>query len=349
MANTRRILWIGRIDLVSFMVFSEVQAQIRHIFLDGYGVLDAIISFIHILHLSSECTCPSLTKPSEKLVAVTLKNKDKKVRFADPVTSLRNTQKQVASHKTQDSNQPLFYFTRVICSNGASGSKPTGNTKNNKISQPSSSNKTNKVAEQSRSVKSRKNKKNHVVKTECNAYVMQSMLNEISKSVCVICNEFLFDANHGKCVLDYVHDVNVLSKSKPAKRKNKKQIWKPTGKVYTEIGHKWKPIGRTFTIVRNKCPLTRFTFTKVVPLKETNIKSVLTPNQGIKVYSRRPKAIKSVGSSSKSKIIESRISNQSKPTQSRESTISNVPSSSLINCRLFKLFCGIWTLDAPSI
>ncbi|GJY87816.1 retrovirus-related pol polyprotein from transposon TNT 1-94 [Tanacetum coccineum] len=70
----------------------------------------------------------------------------------------------------------------------------------------------------------------------------------------------LFDANHDKCVLDYVIDVNVLSKSKPAKRKNKKQIWKPT-----------------------------------VPLKETTTKSVLTPTQEIMVYSRRPKATKSIG------------------------------------------------------
>ncbi|GKD43361.1 hypothetical protein Tco_1268006, partial [Tanacetum coccineum] len=182
----------------------------------------------------------------------------------------------------------------VIGSTGASGSKPTSNTKNNKISQSSSSNKTNKVEAQSRSVKSRKNKKNRVAKTECNAYVMQSVLNLNSKSVCVICNECFFDANHDKCVLDYVHDVNVLSKSKHTKRKNKKQIWKPTDKVYTKIGYKWKPTGRTFTIVGNKCPLTRFTSTKVVPLKETTTKSVVIPTQGIMVYSRRPKALKSV-------------------------------------------------------
>ncbi|GJT43945.1 retrovirus-related pol polyprotein from transposon TNT 1-94 [Tanacetum coccineum] len=31
----------------------------------------------------------------------------------------------------------------------------------------------------------------------------------------------LFNTNHDKCVLDYVHGVNVLSKSKPAKHKNK--------------------------------------------------------------------------------------------------------------------------------
>ncbi|GKE10550.1 hypothetical protein Tco_1414101 [Tanacetum coccineum] len=78
-------------------------------------------------------TCLSLTKPSEK------------VRFADPITSSSNTQSQVNSHKIKDSNQPLLQFTRVICSTGASGSKPTSNTRNNRISQLSSSNKTNKV------------------------------------------------------------------------------------------------------------------------------------------------------------------------------------------------------------
>ncbi|GKC42508.1 retrovirus-related pol polyprotein from transposon TNT 1-94 [Tanacetum coccineum] len=271
-----------------------------------------------------------IIRPSEKLVAVTPKNKDKKVRFADPVTSSSNTQKQVDSHKPKDSNQPLLHSTGVIGSTSARGSKPTDNTKNNRISYSSSSKKTNKVEDQSRSVKSRKYKKNCVAKSECNAYVMKSILNANSKYVCTICNECLFNVNHDKCVLDYVYDMNVLSKSKPAKRKNKKQIWKPTGKVYTEIGYKWKPTGRTFTIVGNKCPLTRFTSTKVVPLKETTTKSVLTPTQGIMVYSRKPKATKSVGSSKKSKIIESRISNQSKPTQTGKSTISNVPSSSLI-------------------
>ncbi|GKB00684.1 retrovirus-related pol polyprotein from transposon TNT 1-94 [Tanacetum coccineum] len=65
----------------------------------------------------------------------------------------------------------------------------------------------------------------------------------------------------------------------------------------------------------------------------------VTPeNKGIKVYRRRPKATKFVGSSSKYKIIESRISNNSEPTQSRGSTVSNVPSSSLIDFRLSKLF-----------
>ncbi|GJS65360.1 hypothetical protein Tco_0679924 [Tanacetum coccineum] len=170
--------------------------------------------------------------------AVTPKNKDKKARFADPVTPSSNTQKHVDSHKPNNSKQPLLHSTRVIGSTGASGSKPTSNTKNNRISQSSSSNKTNKVKDQSRSVKSRKNIKNRVSKTECNDYIMQSVLNVNSKSIYDICNECLFDANHDKCVLDYVHDVNVLSKSKPAKRKNKKQIWKPTGSLEVILSSK---------------------------------------------------------------------------------------------------------------
>nr|GEV80789.1 reverse transcriptase domain-containing protein [Tanacetum cinerariifolium] len=46
-----------------------------------------------------ENTCPSLIKPSEKLVDVTPLNKNKKVRFAEPATSLSNTQKQRSKKK----------------------------------------------------------------------------------------------------------------------------------------------------------------------------------------------------------------------------------------------------------
>ncbi|GJZ56896.1 integrase, catalytic region, zinc finger, CCHC-type containing protein [Tanacetum coccineum] len=83
----------------------------------------------------------------------------------------------------------------------------------------------------------------------------------------------------------------------------------------------------------NKDKKVRFTSTKVVPTKETTNKSVLTPTQGIIVYSRRPKASKLVGSSSKSKITRSRISNSSDPTQSGGSIVFYVPSSSLNDCR----------------
>ncbi|GJW85101.1 hypothetical protein Tco_0158246, partial [Tanacetum coccineum] len=204
-------------------------------------------------------------------------------------------------------------------------SKNISKTKNNKISQSLSSNKTNKVEDQSRSVKSRKNKKNHVAKTKCNAYVMQSMLNANSKFVCAICNECLFDANHDKCILDYVYDVNVLSKSKPAKRKNKKQIWKSTGSLSL----------------------------KQCPLRKQQPNQLLHQLKGIMVYSRRRKEPKYVGLSSKSKIIEPRISNLSEPTQTGESTISNVPSYSLIDYRCGQCECQettwLWSLGRDCI
>ncbi|GJR79963.1 hypothetical protein Tco_0150748 [Tanacetum coccineum] len=54
-------------------------------------------------------TCPCLSKPSEKLVAVTPLNKDKRVRFADLITSSSNVPKQTNSLKSQDSNKPLLH------------------------------------------------------------------------------------------------------------------------------------------------------------------------------------------------------------------------------------------------
>ncbi|GJZ40955.1 retrovirus-related pol polyprotein from transposon TNT 1-94 [Tanacetum coccineum] len=103
----------------------------------------------------------------------------------------------------------------------------------------------------------------------------------------------------------------------------------------------WKPTRRTFIIDGNTCPLTRITSTNIVPLKETTSKSVTTKNPEVKVYSRRPKVTKSVGSSRKSKIVKSRISSNSEPNQSWGSNDSNVPSSSLVDFRLSKFFSEV--------
>ncbi|GKB99000.1 retrovirus-related pol polyprotein from transposon TNT 1-94 [Tanacetum coccineum] len=244
--------------------------------------------------------------------------RDKKVRFAKPVTSSSNNPKQTDSLKTKDSNKPLLTSTGVKPTTSAIRSKPSGNTKNNRITRPPSSNQKNKVEEHPRKVKSSLNKMNSVSEPISNAYVKHSVRNAKFESICAIYNKCLFDANHDMCVIDYVNDVNKLT-------------------------------SRTFTIVRNKCPLTRVTSTKEVSLKETTITPVITQSLALKVYSRKPKASKSVGSSSKAKIIESKTSNTKEPKQSWGSTIFDVPSSSLIDCRLSKLFCGIWTSDAPSI
>ncbi|GKE22803.1 hypothetical protein Tco_1434315, partial [Tanacetum coccineum] len=85
-------------------------------------------------------TCPSSPKSSVKLVAVTLINKDKRVRFAEHVTSSNNIPKQTDSLKTKDSNKPLLPYTGVKPTTSANGSKPSGNTKNNRITRPPCSN-----------------------------------------------------------------------------------------------------------------------------------------------------------------------------------------------------------------
>ncbi|GJT65402.1 retrovirus-related pol polyprotein from transposon TNT 1-94 [Tanacetum coccineum] len=253
-------------------------------------------------------TCPSLMKPYGKVVVVTPMNKDKKIRFAELVTSLSNIPKRTNSLKTKDSNKPLLTSTGVKPTTSASGSKPLGNTNNNRISRLPSINQKNKVEEHHRKVKSGLNKMNFVSEPINNAHVKHFMRNAKFESICAICNKSLFDANHDMYVIDYVNDVNVRSKSKSKINKMRK-VWKPTGKVFNEIGYSWKPTGRTFTIVVNMCPLTRITSTKDVPIKKTTITPVITQSPTLKVYSRKPKASRSAGSSSKDKIVESKTSN----------------------------------------
>ncbi|GKB44208.1 retrovirus-related pol polyprotein from transposon TNT 1-94 [Tanacetum coccineum] len=72
----------------------------------------------------------------------------------------------------------------------------------------------------------------------------------------------------------------------------------------------------------------RITPKTIVHLKETTSNSVETPKPKIKVYSRRPKQIKSIDSSKKDKIVESKIANNSKPNQLWGSNATDVPSSS---------------------
>ncbi|GJW48122.1 hypothetical protein Tco_0079768 [Tanacetum coccineum] len=172
---------------------------------------------------------------------------------------------------------------RLKSSTSASRSQPTGNKKNDRISETP-----NPI---------------------CDADVKHTMLNANSELICVKCKQCMFDANHDVCFLDFVNAVNVRSKSVSAKKIQKQNIWKPTGHMFTEIGYKWKSIGRLFTLVGNSCPLTRITPTKVVPIKESTSHSVETQKPEHKVYSMKPKQVKSEGSSRKDKIVESKNAN----------------------------------------
>ncbi|GJV56251.1 integrase, catalytic region, zinc finger, CCHC-type containing protein [Tanacetum coccineum] len=180
----------------------------------------------------------------------------------------------------------------------------------------------NKVEAQPRKV----NKNNRVVEPIRDVDVKHSLLKANSKLICAICKKSMFDGIYDMCLLDFVENVN--SRAKSAKKHKKQNIWKPTGHVFTEVGLKWKPTGRTFTIVGNSCPLTRITSANVVPPKKTTSHSVETQKPELKVYSRKPKNVKNVGSSKKAKIVESKNANHSEPNHTWGSNATDIPSSS---------------------
>ncbi|GKA68586.1 hypothetical protein Tco_0768503 [Tanacetum coccineum] len=173
-------------------------------------------------------TCPDIHKPSEKLVVVMPINKKKIVQFGNTVTSSGNISKVT--------NRPLLSSTRVNPSTSASGSKPSGNIKNDRIQRTPSSNEKNKVEVQSRKVKSSLNKRNCESKNVCNKHVKHPVRG--AKALCSVYIECLFDANYAMCLINHVNSINVRGKSVSKKNKKRKE-WKPTRKVFNSIIYKW--------------------------------------------------------------------------------------------------------------
>ncbi|GKD05497.1 hypothetical protein Tco_1180471, partial [Tanacetum coccineum] len=118
----------------------------------------------------------------------------------------------------------------------------------------------------------------------------------------------------------------------------------------TNIGYTWRPNDQTFIIVGNAFPLTRTTTTAEVPLRKPTALENDTPKLVVTlVYLRKPRKSKTNVPVSKPKIIKSISANNKEPSESWGSIVSDVPSSSLDECRSSKLFSGIWTPAAPSI
>ncbi|GJY68373.1 retrovirus-related pol polyprotein from transposon TNT 1-94 [Tanacetum coccineum] len=86
---------------------------------------------------------------------------------------------------------------------------------------------------------------------------------------------------------------NMKVRAKSSKS-NKKNEWKPTGKVFTKVGHTWLPTGRTFTINGTKCPLTRITSTKVVPPRKPVQTKVIKKTSPSSVSQGKPNETKLV-------------------------------------------------------
>ncbi|GJS56863.1 retrovirus-related pol polyprotein from transposon TNT 1-94 [Tanacetum coccineum] len=257
-----------------------------------------------LTHISK--TCPSVNNTDGKLVAVTPKNKDKRVRFTKPVTSSRNTITKTASTLNLVSNKPMLSSTGVKPSTSTSGSQPSGKTKKDKIWQTPSSTQKNKVEAHPRKVKSSLKNKDCDVQPKGTAHVQHSKHNANSELKCVKCNGCMLFDNHDLCVLDFINNVNARKQSKSVKKSSKRKVWKPIGKVFTNIRYILRPTGRTFTIVGNAKPRK----------SQTNVPV------------------------SKSKVLKSVSANKKEPSQSWGSIVSDVPSSSLDDCRWSKLFSG---------
>ncbi|GJT92582.1 integrase, catalytic region, zinc finger, CCHC-type containing protein [Tanacetum coccineum] len=202
-------------------------------------------------------SCPSINNCGPQLIEVIPRKKDKKVRFAESLTSTENT--KPASTSNIVSNKRVLHSTGVRLSTSASGSQPSGNTKNDRILQTPSSNSKNI----SRSSRLRNNLKKQ----------------DNSDYVCIHRDDSMSSDN--LCVSNSLNVVK--SRAKPKKNKSKKDSWKPTGKVFTQIGYIWRPTGRTFTIVGNACPLTRITTTNEVPSRKPIVLDSESPKPVVKL------------------------------------------------------------------
>ncbi|GKB50545.1 hypothetical protein Tco_0901298, partial [Tanacetum coccineum] len=143
---------------------------------------------------------------------------------------------------------------------------------------------------------SSKTKKDKIRQTPGTAHVQHSKLNANFELKCVKCNGCMLSDNHDLCVLNFINNVNARKKSKSIKKSSKTKVWKPTRKVFTNIGYIWRHTGWTFTTVGNACPLTRITTTTEVPLKKPTALENETPkpvvDQIVLWYSGLPPASK---------------------------------------------------------
>nr|GEU84626.1 hypothetical protein [Tanacetum cinerariifolium] len=150
----------------------------------------------------------SLDYVCDKLMAVTLVNKTKKIRFTEPITSSGNTPIKTASSSNVVSNKPMPSSTGVNLPTSASGSQPSGNTKKDRIQQTRSRAKKNKLEVYPRNLRTSLQNKKSVVNTKYIASVPNSKLNVNSDLQCATCNGCLFSDNHDSCVLEFINSVN---------------------------------------------------------------------------------------------------------------------------------------------
>nr|GEX74797.1 hypothetical protein [Tanacetum cinerariifolium] len=220
-------------------------------------------------------TCPQGSQQRAKQLAHIPLIRKKQVTFAKTSDKSNSTiHRHVVSIKSQQTNVPVPPSTGVNSCPNASGSQPKSYDKPNRISPAKGVNKL-PIEDQPRTNKSHLRTSNRADST---CRVKRTVINSHSESICQTCNKCLTSSNHDMCVATCLqsvvvtpsirHNCNVGRKVKQVwKQKQVRQVWTPTGKVLTTIGHQWRPTDRIFKL-GNQCPLTRFTPPKVVSAKQ---------------------------------------------------------------------------------
>ncbi|GJU20057.1 retrovirus-related pol polyprotein from transposon TNT 1-94 [Tanacetum coccineum] len=257
--------------------------------------------------------------------------------------------------KKKKTNEPVIPSTRVKGATTASGLKPGSNTKNDRTLPAKCDKK--EVEGHPRKNKSSVKRKNHVdssISYKC------TIINSNSNSVFKTCNKCLISFNHDKCVVKSLKFVNKPLVNKVWRVKQVKKVWQATRKLFTNVGYQWKPNGRKFTL-GEQCPLTRFTKSKVVPLKQP--KNVSTSeivindkfshtSQKLLTRYHKNKQEKEISTAtpittapqSLDDSVKLTVSaNQKNPNRNWGSNVSNSPYSSVFKCRSYRSSFGIWT------
>nr|GFA28376.1 hypothetical protein [Tanacetum cinerariifolium] len=240
---------------------------------------------------------------------------------------------------------------RVKPSTSAGGSQPSGNTKKDKIQQTPRSTENNKVEAHPRTVKSSLKNKNCAVEPKGTAFVIIITV-EVSLRKPTALES---DSPKPEVTLVYLRkprkskSTDLVSKSKHSKFNANSELIcvKCNGCMLFDNHDLCVP---NDVNARAKSKSVKIIITVEVSLrKPTALESDSPKPEVTLVYLRKPRKSKSTDLVSKSKVNKYVSANKKEPSKSSRSTVFNVPSFSLDECRLSKLFSGIWTLAAPSI
>nr|GEW89655.1 retrovirus-related Pol polyprotein from transposon TNT 1-94 [Tanacetum cinerariifolium] len=155
----------------------------------------------------------SLDYACTKLVAVTLVNNNKKIRFTEHIPSSGNTPIKTTSFTNVVSNKPVLSSTGVNLLISASGSQPQGNTKKDRIQQTQIRAKKNKLEDHPKNVRPSLLNKKSVVNTKAISSVPNSKLNVNFDLKCATCT-VKFGNDHVAKIMGYgdykIGNVNIL-------------------------------------------------------------------------------------------------------------------------------------------